>query len=72
MGRAQQGDPQIHVPTLVLWGDSDAVLPLSWSDKLGEFFTDLTFRKVEKAGHFMMREKPDEINTAIAEFCARD
>jgi pimeloyl-ACP methyl ester carboxylesterase len=71
-GWMTQGDPKIHVPTLVLWGDDDAVLPFAWSDKLGDFFPDLTLRKVENAGHFMMREKPEEVNAAIAEFVSAD
>jgi pimeloyl-ACP methyl ester carboxylesterase len=69
---AQTQDLKIYVPTLVLWGDSDAVLPLAWSDKLGDFFPDLTFRQVPQAGHFMMREKPDLVNQAIAEFVLSD
>ncbi len=66
------GDPKIYVPTLVLWGDSDAVLPFAWSDHLGDFFPNLTFRPVEKAGHFMMREKTDVVNEAITEFVLRN
>ena len=68
IGQGQQGDPKINCPTLVLWGDSDAVLPFAWSDKLPDFFPNLTFRKVEQAGHFLMREKPDLVNDAIKEF----
>jgi pimeloyl-ACP methyl ester carboxylesterase len=69
MGQGRGGDPKIYAPTLVLWGDSDAVLPFAWSDKLGDFFPDHELRKVEKAGHFMMRERPDVVNQAIIEFC---
>jgi len=68
MGQGMAGDPKIHAPTLVLWADSDAVLPLAWSDKLGDFFPNLTFRKVEQAGHFLMREKPELVNPAITDF----
>ena len=63
-----EGDPKIYAPTLVLWGDSDAVLPFAWSDKLPDFFPNLTFRKVEQAGHFLMREKPGLVNEVITEF----
>ncbi len=72
MGQGQPGDPKIYAPTLVLWGDSDAVLPIAWSDKLGDFFPNLTFRKVENAGHFLMREKPDLVNQAVTEFVLGD
>jgi pimeloyl-ACP methyl ester carboxylesterase len=66
------GDPKIHAPTLVLWGDDDAVLPLAWSDKLADYFTNLTFREVKDGGHFLMRERPDVVNDAIIEFCGAD
>ena len=71
-GLRLEGDPKIYAPTLVLWGDSDAVLPLAWSDKLDDFFPNLTFRKVEQAGHFLMREKADLVNQAITEFILGD
>jgi len=65
------GDPKIYAPTMVLWADDDAVLPFEWSDHLGDFFPDLNLRKMEGAGHFMMREKPVEVTQAIMEFVLR-
>jgi pimeloyl-ACP methyl ester carboxylesterase len=67
-----EGDPKIYAPTPILWGDDDAVLPFAWSDKLPDFYQDLTFRKVENAGHFLMREKPELVNEAITEFVIGD
>lgn len=67
-GMSFQGDPKIYCPTLILWGDNDAVLPFAWSDKLSDFFPSLDFRKVEQAGHFMMREKPELVNETVTEF----
>jgi pimeloyl-ACP methyl ester carboxylesterase len=61
------GDP-IATPTLVLWGDSDSILPYAWTDNLPQFFTNLTLKKVEGVGHFMMREAPDRVNAEIIEF----
>ena len=52
----------------MLGGDSDAVSPFSWSDRLPEFFPNLTLKKLEGVGHFMMREKPDRVNAEIIEF----
>jgi pimeloyl-ACP methyl ester carboxylesterase len=71
IGQNQPDDPKIYVPTLVLWGTDDAVLPLAWSDKLDEYFTNLTFRTVEDAGHWLMREKPDLVNEAITDFVSK-
>jgi pimeloyl-ACP methyl ester carboxylesterase len=67
-GMQSSGDLRIHTPTTVLWGDGDSILPFEWSDRLPEFFTDLTLKKIEGAGHFMMREKPDRVNAEIIEF----
>ncbi len=65
---AGEGDPKIHAPTLVLWGENDAVLPVAWSDRLGDFFPSLTFKRVPQCGHFMMRERPELVNQEIIEF----
>jgi len=67
-GMQSSGDLTVTTPTLVLWGDSDAILPYAWSDRLGEFFTDLTLKKVDGVGHFMMREAPERVNAEILEF----
>jgi pimeloyl-ACP methyl ester carboxylesterase len=61
------GDP-IATPTLVLWGDSDSILPYAWTDNLPQYFTNLTLKKVEGVGHFMMREAPDRVNAEILAF----
>ncbi len=68
---AAGGDLTIHTPTRVLWGDSDSILPFAWSDKIPEFFPSAEVKKIEGAGHFMMREKPDIVNAEIVEFMAR-
>lgn len=62
------GDLKVQTPTRVLWGDSDAILPYAWSDKIPEFFPNSTLRKIEGAGHFMMREKPDVVNAEVIAF----
>lgn len=49
----------IAVPTRVLWGESDPILKSAWTDRLGEFFSDLIVSTVPGAGHFVHYEKPD-------------
>jgi pimeloyl-ACP methyl ester carboxylesterase len=61
------GDP-IATPTLILWGDSDSILPYAWTDNLPQYFTNMTLKKVEGVGHFMMREAPDRVNQEIISF----
>ncbi len=59
---------QVPVPTLVLWGEEDPVLPVRWADRLPEYFPSLTFRSVPKCGHFMMREQPDLVHREVLSF----
>lgn len=68
MSRSLQGDLTIRAPTLVLWADSDPIFPAAWSDKLSDFFPNVTVRTVPECGHWVQREKPDLLHEAIAEF----
>ncbi len=67
-GSQSSGDLTIKTPTRVLWGDSDSILPFAWSDRIPEFFPNSEVKKIEGAGHFMMREKPDIVNNEIIDF----
>ena len=67
-GMQASGDLVIRTPTRVLWGDSDSIIPFAWSDRLGEFFSDFTLKKMEGVGHFMMREAPERVNAEIIDF----
>lgn len=62
------GTPTVETPTRVLWGDSDQIFPFAWSDKLKDFFPNSDLRKIEGAGHFMMREAPERVNAEIVEW----
>jgi pimeloyl-ACP methyl ester carboxylesterase len=67
-GMQTSGDLTISTPTAVLWGDSDSILPYAWTDNLPQYFTNLTLKKIEGVGHFMMREAPDRVNAEIISF----
>jgi pimeloyl-ACP methyl ester carboxylesterase len=67
-GGGAGGDQKIETPTLILWGEGDAILPYAWSDKIPDYFANHTLKKVEAAGHFMMREQPDSVNAEIIAF----
>jgi pimeloyl-ACP methyl ester carboxylesterase len=62
------GDEPIATPTRVLWSDMDPILRFEWSDKLGEYFTNHTLKKIEGCGHFMHAEDPERINREMIEF----
>jgi len=67
-GANASGTAPIETSTRILWGDSDSILPFAWSDKIPEFFPNSEVKKIEGAGHFMMREKPDIVNAEIVDF----
>jgi pimeloyl-ACP methyl ester carboxylesterase len=60
--------PKISAPTFVLWGRHDPVLQYAWTDKLGDYFEDVTLQCAEDAGHFVHFEVPDLANTAMRAF----
>lgn len=57
---------KIAQPTSVLWGESDPVIPVSWSDRLGDTFADFTLRTLPGVGHFVPWEAPDDVIEAIS------
>lgn len=61
----------ITLPTRVLWGACDPVLPAAWTDRLAEYFTDLEVSVQPQAGHFVHLEQPEAAAAAIAAFFAR-
>jgi pimeloyl-ACP methyl ester carboxylesterase len=66
-GRSTPPSP-IATPTRVLWGSHDPVLKVSWTDRLGEFFSDLQLDVAPDAGHFVHLEAPDLAAGSIAAF----
>lgn len=60
--------PPITLPACVRWGDSDALFPLSWTDKLGQTFANLDFAPFPGVGHYPHREDPDRAAALIAQF----
>jgi len=54
-GEIPPGELPVPVPTRVLWGEADPILPVAWADRLPEYFPQLTLARVPGVGHFMMR-----------------
>src|SRR5258707_3362361 len=64
--------PVLPVPTLVLHGGADACNHPDSSSGKARFFAGPYQRIVlESVGHFPQREAPDEVATAIVDFCGR-
>jgi pimeloyl-ACP methyl ester carboxylesterase len=65
--QAPAPEDRFHVPTTVLWPEHDPLFPQAWSDRLGEFFSDLDLRFLDGVGHFVPLEAPGAFADAIAE-----
>jgi haloalkane dehalogenase len=55
-------------PTLMLWGDSDPVLPLSVAENFAAAIGRPTPRAIADAGHFLQEDKGPEIGAIVAEW----
>jgi len=55
-------------PTLVLWADSDPVLPFSVGERLSERLHFPPPRRIENAGHFLQEDAGEEVGRLIADW----
>jgi pimeloyl-ACP methyl ester carboxylesterase len=61
--------PHIAVPTLLIWGQSDARSPLTVARQFDEAIPDTQLVTIEGAGHMSNLEQPDRVNDALRTFC---
>jgi haloalkane dehalogenase len=55
-------------PTLMLWADSDPVLPLSVGERFAASIGRPSPRTIERAGHFLQEDQGPRIGTLIADW----
>jgi len=58
----------IRVPTLVIWGEKDTALLTQNLDGLDQFVPQLIVKRIPEGTHWVIHEKPDEVNGYIREF----
>ncbi len=61
---------RIHVPTLVVWGDRDRLVPLPLGIALAQAIADARLEVIPGAGHKTMMERSDQFNAALLRFLA--
>jgi 3-oxoadipate enol-lactonase len=61
----------IKVPTLIISGADDALIPPSQSEHLFKNIPDSIFYSIDKAGHLCNVDQPKEFNKQIEKFIAR-
>jgi len=59
---------QVDVPTLLIVGDEDNVTPLPVAERLYRAFPNVQLEVIANAGHWIIVEKPTELNTAFLTF----
>ncbi len=58
----------VKVPTLVIWGEKDTALLTGNLDGLDQFVPQLTIKRIPDGTHWVIHEKPAEVNDAIRDF----
>jgi pimeloyl-ACP methyl ester carboxylesterase len=64
-------EPLRALPTLVLTGAKDTLIPSEHSDAIVERLPDTDYVTVEDAGHMVLLEKPDEVTAALSALLRR-
>jgi epoxide hydrolase 4 len=59
----------VRVPTLVIWGEKDIALTVKNLDGLEKLVPQLTVKRVPDGSHWVIHEKPTEVNAYIRAFC---
>jgi pimeloyl-ACP methyl ester carboxylesterase len=60
--------PTISVPTLILWGEDDRVLPLLIGQRLNAAIRGSRLEQIKFAGHIPQEEQPDAVIARIKAF----
>lgn len=71
MERVPEPGDRSTTPLEVLWPDSDPLLPISWSDRLPDFFADVNVTIAEGAGHFVPVETPQAFADCVQRAVSR-
>ncbi len=66
----QAGVPSIKVPTLIMWGRQDRILPISHLDSARRLLPHAQVQIFEDCGHIPQMEKPEAFNRAVLDFIA--
>jgi pimeloyl-ACP methyl ester carboxylesterase len=61
--------PNIRVPTLLIWGDSDARSPVTVAHQLRDAIPGARLAVISGAGHISNLEEPVQFNAAVRDFC---
>lgn len=60
-----------EIETRVLWGMSDPVVPVTWSDLVPLWYKNYTYKVIPNCGHFVGREAHELVNKEIIDFFSK-
>jgi pimeloyl-ACP methyl ester carboxylesterase len=59
---------RIAAPTLLLWGESDKVIPPVYAREFKKYIRNGRVHLIKEAGHMVMYEQPAEFDKVVTEF----
>ena len=60
----------ITIPTLIVWGENDPVIPIEYAQSFVSGINDCRFYKMTGCGHVPYVEKPKEFFQIVSDFLA--
>ena len=62
--------PEVKVPTLIVWGEKDSIIPVNDADEFERLIEDSRKIVMKDTGHISMAERPQTFNDLLVEFLA--
>ena len=62
--------PDVKVPTLIVWGEKDSIIPVRDADEFERLIDDSRKVVMKDTGHIPMAERPQAFNDVLVEFLA--
>ena len=62
--------PDVKVPTLIVWGEKDSIIPVRDADEFERLIEDSRKVVMRDTGHIPMAERPQAFNDVVVEFLA--
>jgi pimeloyl-ACP methyl ester carboxylesterase len=62
--------PEVKVPTLIVWGEKDSIIPVRDADEYERLIEDSRKVVMKDTGHIPMAERPETFNDLLLEFLA--
>jgi pimeloyl-ACP methyl ester carboxylesterase len=62
--------PDVKVPTLIVWGEKDSIIPVRDADEFERLIEDSRKVVMKDTGHIPMAERPEAFNDVLVDFLA--